>query len=116
MNVMLSFVPAKLLPFPTFRGLFVQRTVQLLGADSQNGEGPPLGIVPVGSIVVISVHVTTPDRLGPTTVRVLLPAGLEPVGPSANSLGGVCPIPFFEAFGPRIAHSCPTQVCRLCLL
>lgn len=110
MTASLSFVPATPLKFPTFRGLFVQRTVQLLGADSLNGEGPSLAVMPVGSIVVISVQVTTPDRLGPTTIRVLLPAGLEPIDLSTNSLGGVCPIPFFEAFGPRISFSCPTQV------
>lgn len=101
----LTFVPAKLLPFPTYRGIFVQRSIRL--ADSN---GPSLKTIPVTSVVDISVQLMTPDRLGPSTVRVLMPAGLEPVDPNVSPSDDFCPLPFRNYFSSLRFFSCPDQV------
>ncbi|KAI8474281.1 MAG: hypothetical protein J3K34DRAFT_375003 [Monoraphidium minutum] len=72
----LTFTPAALLPFPTYRGLWVERVVQ-----SEAGAGS-LGAVPAGQIVTVTVQITTPDDLGQVVVEVLMPGGLEPIDPS----------------------------------
>ncbi|KAI8474284.1 MAG: hypothetical protein J3K34DRAFT_456831 [Monoraphidium minutum] len=72
----LTFTPAALLPFPTYRGLWVERVVQ-----SEGGAGS-LGAVPAGQIVTVTVQITTPDDLGQVVIEVLMPGGLEPIDPS----------------------------------
>ncbi|GMH39924.1 hypothetical protein BSKO_07828 [Bryopsis sp. KO-2023] len=107
--VSMTFVPTKLLPFPTFNGIFVERGIRIAGDEESNEAGPSLAVVPVGSIVIVNVQITTPDELGSTSVRVLMPAGLEPVDPNVEQEGNACPLPFFEFFGPRFFFSCPVQ-------
>ena len=53
----LQFVPAVLMPFPTYRGIWVEASVQLKDPLTDNPTGPSLKTVPVGSIVVITVQV-----------------------------------------------------------
>ncbi|GMH44586.1 hypothetical protein BSKO_12538 [Bryopsis sp. KO-2023] len=105
----LTFVPAEILRFPTYRGIFVQRSISI--ADSEDGNNMSLKTIPVTSVVEVSVQFTTPDRLGPTTVRVLMPAGLEPVDPNIDGSGGTCPVPFDNFFGGRsfFSFTCPDQ-------
>ncbi|GMH44585.1 hypothetical protein BSKO_12537 [Bryopsis sp. KO-2023] len=105
----LTFVPAEILRFPTYRGIFVQRSISI--ADSEDGNKMSLKTIPVTSVVEVSVQFTTPDRLGPTTVRVLMPAGLEPVDPNIDGSGGTCPVPFDSFFGGRsfFFFTCPDQ-------
>ncbi|GMH41739.1 hypothetical protein BSKO_09649 [Bryopsis sp. KO-2023] len=97
----LTFVPADILPFSSYRGIFVQRSISI--ADSENGNKMSLKTIPVTSVVEVSVQFTTPDRLGPTTVRVLMPAGLEPLDPNIVGSGNTCPV-------PRFFFTCPDQV------
>ncbi|GMH44595.1 hypothetical protein BSKO_12547 [Bryopsis sp. KO-2023] len=94
----LTFVPAEILPFSSYRGIFVQRSISI--ADSENKVS--LKTIPVASVVEVSVEFTTPDRLGPTTVRVLMPAGLEPLDPNIVGSGNTCPV-------PRFFFTCPDQ-------
>ncbi|GMH44597.1 hypothetical protein BSKO_12549 [Bryopsis sp. KO-2023] len=99
----LTFVPAEILRFPTYRGIFVQRSISI--ADSENKVC--LKTIPVTSVVEVSVQFTTPDRLGPTTVRVLMPAGLEPVDPNIDGPGNTCPVPLASWGGSFF--TCPDQ-------
>jgi len=48
----------------------------------------------------VLVQVATPDDLQETTVRVLLPGGLEPIDRNLDEFGNtaVCPLPFFLSF------------------
>lgn len=57
--MVLNFIPAQLLPFPTYRGIFVEQTIQLVNQSSQFDEpmGDPLEVVPLGSIVIVTVQV-----------------------------------------------------------
>lgn len=109
--VSLTFIPSKLLPFPTFKGIFVQRNIRI-GASN----GPSLKTIPVKSIVEISVQVTTPDRLGASTIRVLMPAGLEPVDPNASASSTICPVPFDDFYSFRSFISCPDQVITIFII
>ncbi|GMH44593.1 hypothetical protein BSKO_12545 [Bryopsis sp. KO-2023] len=79
-----TLAAALILPFSSYRGIFVQRSISI--ADSEDGNKVSLKTIPVTSVVEVFVQFTTPDRLGPTTVRVLMPAGLEPGGGPLVSL------------------------------
>ncbi|GMH44588.1 hypothetical protein BSKO_12540 [Bryopsis sp. KO-2023] len=105
----LTFVPAEILRFPTYRGIFVQRSISI--ADSEDENKMSLKTIPVTSVVEVSVQFTTPDRLGPTTVRVLMPAGLEPVDPNIDGSEDTCPVPFASFFGGGsfFFFTCPDQ-------
>ncbi|GMH38987.1 hypothetical protein BSKO_06885 [Bryopsis sp. KO-2023] len=105
----LTFVPAKILRFPTYRGIFVQRSISI--ADVEEGNKISLKTIPVTSVVEVSVQFTTTDRLGPTTVRVLMPAGLEPMDPSIDRSWESCPVPFASFFGggSYFFFTCPDQ-------
>jgi hypothetical protein len=72
----LDFVPAALLPFPSYRGIWVDAIIQ-----SEAGEGR-LITAPLASIVTVAVQLTTPDDLGAVVVEVRMPGGLEPVDPN----------------------------------
>jgi stage V sporulation protein SpoVS len=72
----LDFVPAKLLPFPSYRGLWVERVIQ-----TEAGQGN-LAAAALADVVTVSVQLTTPDALqSGVVVEVLMPAGLEPIDP-----------------------------------
>ena len=45
------------MPFPTYRGIWVEASIQLKDPLTDNPTGPSLKTVPVGSIVVITVQV-----------------------------------------------------------
>lgn len=53
----LDFIPARLLPFPTYRGLFVERCIQKAGADGE-AKGPCLSSAPLGAQLVITLQVS----------------------------------------------------------
>ncbi|GBF96123.1 hypothetical protein Rsub_08871 [Raphidocelis subcapitata] len=72
----LTFTPARLLDFPTYRGLWVQRVVQ-----SEAGGGN-LAAADALRLVTVTVQITTPDDLGEVVVEVLMPGGLEPLDPA----------------------------------
>ncbi|KAG2491821.1 hypothetical protein HYH03_009778 [Edaphochlamys debaryana] len=87
----LRFVPSALLAFPSYRGLYVEAALQMAersasGSGSGSGydrpTGPRVSAVPLASIVVLTVQVTTPDDLGAVTLSVMMPAGLEPLDPN----------------------------------
>eukprot|EP00775_Hariotina_reticulata_P009083 gene9083-9253_t len=75
--VSLNFTPAQLLPFPTYRGLWVQRIVQLASAEGGSIQG-----VGLGRLVTVAVQVTSPDDQSDVIVEVLMPGGLEPLDPN----------------------------------
>ncbi|WIA22673.1 hypothetical protein OEZ86_009641 [Tetradesmus obliquus] len=87
----LNFTPEALLPFPTYRGLWVQRVVQLASADGGNLAG-----VGLGKLVTIAVQVTSPDDQSDVVVEVLMPGGLEPLDPNVYT-------------DPELASSCSSS-------
>lgn len=102
----MKFVPRDLLQYPVYKGIFVDRTIQL---DSAGEIGAGLETVPVGTVVNIKVQFMTPQDLEHTTVSVAMPAGLQPV-----QIGGegteYCPVPFFNLFDDDYYSQCPEQV------
>ena len=107
--VALNFIPAEILPFPSYRGIFVQRSIQLAD-DAENGDS--LLAVPHGSIVFVKVQFMTPDSLQGTIVRVLMPAGLEPLDPNIFDGLSQCPVPFFGSLSFYYPFPCPFQQTR----
>lgn len=57
---LLNFVPAEQLKFPTYGGIHVVQTIQLVDGSSDFDEpvGEPLATVPLGSIVIVTVQVS----------------------------------------------------------
>lgn len=86
----LEFVPATLLPFPSFRGIWVESSIQIQDPVSGNPKGSSLSTIPSGSLVTITIQLTTPDDLGAVTVEALMPAGLEPMDPNVVGGGVAC--------------------------
>jgi len=72
----LNFIPNELMPFPSYRGLWVQRVLQR--ADAQGGS---LSAVPLKTMTTTVVQVTTPDDMSKVIVEVMMPGGLEPLDP-----------------------------------
>jgi hypothetical protein len=72
----LDFIPAQLLPFPSYRGLWVERVIQ-----TEAGQGN-LAAAALADVVTVTVQLTTPDALqSGVVVEVLMPGGLEPIDP-----------------------------------
>lgn len=96
----LNFVPAQLPTTPAFRGLQVDLAIRNLNATTRQPTGPLLSVAPLGATLHVLVQVATPDDLQETTVRVLLPGGLEPIDRNLDEFGNtaVCPLPFFLSF------------------
>jgi hypothetical protein len=61
-SALLEFVPAELLPFPTYRGLWVESSVQLQDPVTGLPRGPILQTLPLGSVVIITIQVTKPPQ------------------------------------------------------
>ncbi|KAF8068259.1 hypothetical protein HT031_001946 [Scenedesmus sp. PABB004] len=79
----LSFTPAALLPFPSFRGLWVERVVA-----AEDGSGN-LGSAALADVVTVAVQLTSPDAIpGGVVVEVSLPGGLEPIDPAVYKDAG----------------------------
>jgi hypothetical protein len=72
----LDFIPAQLLLFPSYRGLWVDAIIQ-----KETGEGR-LTAAPLASIVTVAIQITTPDDIGPVKVEARMPGGLEPLDPN----------------------------------
>ncbi|GLI68405.1 hypothetical protein VaNZ11_012792 [Volvox africanus] len=88
----LHFVPAELVPYPSYRGLFVESALQMVDPATGGPTGQRVSAVPLGSLVALAVQVTSPDDVGPVTLSVMMPAGLEPIDPNlgSGSSGGSC--------------------------
>lgn len=88
MSASLHFIPAALLSYPTYRGLYVESALQLADPSTGRPTGQCLSSVPLGSVVALTVQVTSPDDLGPVTLTILIPGGLEPLDPNLETGGG----------------------------
>lgn len=113
-GIALKYIPRDPLDSSIYKGIFVNRVIQL---DTAGPISEEVTQVPLGTVVDIKAQFLTPNDLDHTTVEVLLPAGVQPV-----QLGGegdeYCPIPFFDLYGKEFYPSCPEQVtfvrkCRL---
>jgi len=82
----LRFIPAKILRDPVYRGIFVERVIRRL--DPLNGmpTGPNLQLIETGTIVKVTIQLTTPDDLRNVILEDLLPAGLEPLDQSSGDV------------------------------
>ena len=79
----LRFVPASLLTTPTYRGIHVQRIIRSFDPIKREPKGLPLSATPLGSVVSVTIQLSTPDDLRGLEVNELVPAGLEPIDPNA---------------------------------
>jgi len=96
----LEFIPAKLLQFPSYRGLWVDAIIQ-----KETGEGR-LTATPLASIVTVTIQITSPDDLGgPVIVEARMPGGLEPLDPNVYPDMGAAAMCSFNRFW----FWCPTQ-------
>ncbi|KXZ55787.1 hypothetical protein GPECTOR_2g1337 [Gonium pectorale] len=78
----LHFVPTALLSYPIYRGMYVEAALQMADPLTGRPVGQRLKSVPLGSSVVLTVQLTTPDDLGAVTLDVMMPGGLEPLDPN----------------------------------
>ncbi|KAG2489968.1 hypothetical protein HYH03_011597 [Edaphochlamys debaryana] len=78
----LHFVPSAPLTFPTYRGIYVESVMQVVDPATGVASGPRVGSVPLASLVLITIQLTTPDDLGAVTLSVMMPGGLEPLDPN----------------------------------
>jgi hypothetical protein len=76
-SVGLSFIPGKLVQEPIYRGIYVEKIVQRLDPFSEEAVGPALTSIETGTIVKVTIQITTPDYLGNVQVTDPLPGGLE---------------------------------------
>eukprot|EP00276_Gloeochaete_wittrockiana_P021694 CAMPEP_0184336276 /NCGR_PEP_ID=MMETSP1089-20130417/4630_1 /TAXON_ID=38269 ORGANISM="Gloeochaete wittrockiana, Strain SAG46.84" /NCGR_SAMPLE_ID=MMETSP1089 /ASSEMBLY_ACC=CAM_ASM_000445 /LENGTH=2323 /DNA_ID=CAMNT_0026661255 /DNA_START=188 /DNA_END=7160 /DNA_ORIENTATION=+ len=81
---MLAFVPAVIYNYPIYRGIYVERVIQLRDPVTQQPLGPPIGMCQVGASLIISIQVTTPDSIDAIEVVELLVGGLEAQDPSVD--------------------------------
>jgi hypothetical protein len=102
----LDFVPAQLMPDPVSRGVRVERVIQAHDSILRSASGPPLGSVPLGSVVTVTAQLSSDDELHNLDVEIWLPAGLEALDPHADGgfsteSGGVSGASFGSAWaGP----------------
>jgi len=92
----MTFVPAVV---PTegavYRGIFVEKVVRQMDAEGR-AIGPPLQVIKLGTSVVVTIQITTPDDLSRVTLEDFVSGGLEPVDASVagdtrgSSAGGGC--------------------------
>jgi hypothetical protein len=78
-SALMKFVPAQLPSSPQFRGLHVNLVVRGVNTSSLLPIGAPLTHAPLGSTVHVLIQVTSLDAVGKSTIRALMPGGLEPV-------------------------------------
>ncbi len=63
MAATLDFVPAALMPFPTYRGIWVEASIQLQDAATGSPVGPNLKAVQLGAVVTVTVQVGSKSPL-----------------------------------------------------
>ncbi|KAL6763015.1 hypothetical protein V8C86DRAFT_462822 [Haematococcus lacustris] len=89
----LNFVPALLLPYPTYRGLWLEAVVQATDPQTGQAVGPALAGAPLGALLMVTLQLSSPDDLGQVSLVALVPGGLEPLDPlvpgSGDRGGGV---------------------------
>ncbi|GLI63593.1 hypothetical protein VaNZ11_006598 [Volvox africanus] len=93
----LHFVPAALPSFPAFRGISVDLAIQLVDPLTGGVTGPRVSSVPLGSVVMLTLQISTPDNLGAVTLSIMMPGGLEPLDPNiVPDAGSSCIVDWFS--------------------
>jgi hypothetical protein len=82
LSASMKFVPASLNLYPLYRGIYVERAIRRVNGGQDVGS--PLQLVEIGSIVRVTLQVTTPDDLPSVILEDWLPAGLEPLLLNSN--------------------------------
>ena len=81
----LRFEAADMPDQPVYRGFFVEQVIRALDG-SGHATGPPLKGVPLGSMVSVTLQVTTPDDIDTAVqIEAWVPGGLEPMDPNVDS-------------------------------
>jgi hypothetical protein len=79
----LTFVPAQVpLEGAVYRGIYVEKTVHLMDPVTGKATGGSVQIVKLGSSVVVTIQITTPDDLSRVVLEDLSAGGLEPIDPN----------------------------------
>jgi hypothetical protein len=103
----LLFVPFDVFQFPVYRGILVSKIIQAIDPSSNAAVGPNLKLIQAGTIVQVTLQVTTPDALPSVMLVDLLPGGLEAIDPLLENdngssdgygIGTVSPGPYYERF------------------
>lgn len=105
--VAMKHIPRDTLENPIYKGVYVDRTIQL---DSAGPISNRVSQVPLGTVINVRVDFMTPVELEGTTVQVFLPAGVEPVRLGGGEDSEYCPVPFFDLFSEDYYEGCPRQV------
>jgi hypothetical protein len=79
--VELSFTPLKLIEQPVYRGIYVEKAMRVVNEASGRAEGGPRAVFEAGSIVEVTIQVTTADDLKDVEIVDWLPAALEAMDP-----------------------------------
>jgi hypothetical protein len=77
----LLFVPFDVFQFPVYRGILVSKVIQAIDSSSNAPVGPNLKLIQAGTLVQVTLQVTTPDDLSSVMLVDLLPGGLEAIDP-----------------------------------
>lgn len=83
-GALLRFVPAETFLNPMYRGIHVEKTVRRVDPASGRAVGEPLQVIETGQVVMVTIQVTTPDRLQNVRLVDLAPSGLEPIDPNVD--------------------------------
>lgn len=82
------FTPARLLDSSVYRGIAVEKVIRAYDSSLGGPSGPPLASIPLGSIVSITIQITTADDLQNLVVDEWLPSGLEALDHDSSKLAG----------------------------
>jgi len=77
----MEFIPLEVLQFPVYRGMLVSKIIQTIDPSTNTPHGPNMKLLQAGSIVQVTLQVTTPDALSSVMLVDLLPGGLEAIDP-----------------------------------
>lgn len=78
----IRFVPAAISSQPIYRGISVEKAVQLYDAQADAPRGLPISSAPLGAVVSVTLQLSSPDDLVGVVLEDWLPAGLEAIDPS----------------------------------
>jgi hypothetical protein len=94
----MNFVPASIpLKGAIYRGIYVEKSVKLMDSATGKPYGDKRQVVPLGTSVVVTIQITTPDDLTRVTLEDLSAGGLEPVDPNVAG----------DQSGSSATDSCP---------
>jgi len=81
----MTFIPSQIYASPVYRGVYVQKIIQAIDAQSGLPTGAPLQAVRLGQMVAVTIQVTTADDVQDFVLEDWTAGGLEPVDPNIDA-------------------------------